>query len=117
MQREFDREIYLNKEKYNAAIEEENKRKEELISIRIEDMRKESEYYERQWRYLRKCIMMDIRSEIAKNNGASDEGIELMNGLAEEFFTKFLVSAGVKNPPGVTEKSKAITWLKGEGLI
>ena len=32
MDRHFDRDTYLNKEKYDAAVEEENKRKDELIS-------------------------------------------------------------------------------------
>ena len=117
MEREFDRETYLNKEKYDAAVAEENELKEKLISQRIEEMKKDSEYAERQWRYLRKCIAMDIRAAIAKNDGISDEGLEIMNGLAEDFFNKFLVSSGIKLPPGISIRSRAELSLKAQNRI
>ena len=117
MEREFDRDTYLNKEKYNAAVAEENRKKNELISQRVENMRMDREYNERQWRYFRNFLKMEIRIAIAKNSGLSDEGLELLNGLSEESFNKFLVSAGVRNAPGVTDESRAITALKSEGLI
>ena len=117
MERDFDRETYLNKEKYNEAVKKENEIKEKLISERIEDIQKQSEYNERQWRYLRKCIAMDIRAAIAKNDGISDEGLEIMNGLAEEFFNKFLVSSGIKLPPGISIRSRAELSLKAENRI
>ena len=56
MDRNFDRETYLNKEKYDEAVKKENEEKEKLISQRVEDMQREMDYVERQWRYLRKCI-------------------------------------------------------------
>ena len=117
MERGFDRDTYLNKEKYNAAVAEENRQRNELISQRVEDMQKDREYNERQWRYFRNFIKMEIKTALAKNSGMNDEGIELMNGLADDFFDKFLVSAGIRNAPGVTDESRAITALKSEGLI
>jgi len=117
MERHFDRETYLNKERYDKAVEEEKELREELISQRIEEMKKDSEYSERQWRYFRKCITMDIRAAIAKNDGISDEGLELMNGLAVEFFNKFLVSAGVRLPPGISIRSRAELSLKAQNRI
>ena len=117
MEREFDRDTYLTKEKYDAAVLEENKRKKELISQRVEDMQKDREYNERQWRHFRNFLKMEIRIAIAKNSGASDEGLELLNGLSEESFNKFMVSAGIRNAPGVTDESRAATALKSEGLI
>ena len=117
MERDFDRDTYLNKEKYDAAVAEENKKKDELISRRIEDIQKCREYEERQWRYLKRFIKAEIQIAIAKNDGASDEGLELLNGLSEECFSKFLVAYGVRNVPGITDESKAILQLKSEGLI
>ena len=117
MEREFDRETYLNKEKYDAAVAEEKKLKEELISQRVKEIKEDLAYTERQWRYFRKCIAMDIRAAIAKNDGISDEGLELMNGLAEEFFDKFLVSAGGKLAPGISIRSHAELSLKAEDRI
>ena len=49
---------------------------------------------------------MEIRVAIAKNDGMNDEGLELMSGLAEEFFDKFLVSAGARNRTWMTDVSK-----------
>tara|TARA_B100002019_G_C20852109_1_gene395134 strand:+ start:174 stop:527 length:354 start_codon:yes stop_codon:yes gene_type:complete len=117
MDRNFDRETYLNKEKYDEAVKKENEEKEKLISQRVEDMQREMDYVERQWRYLRKCIAMDIRVAIAKNDGMNDEGLELMSGLAEEFFDKFLVSAGVRLPPGSCIRSRAENSLRSEHII
>lgn len=117
MERDFDRDTYLSKEKYNAAVAEENRKRNELISQRVEDMQKDREYNERQWRYFRNFLKMEIRIAIAKNSGVSDEGLELLNGLSEESFDKFLVSAGIRNAPGVTDESRAVTDLKSEGLI
>lgn len=117
MDRDFDRETYLDKEKYDQAVEEEQALKQKLISQRVEEMQKAREYEERQWRYLRNLIKMEIKIALAKNSGINDEGLELMNGLADDFLDKFLVSYGIRNPPGVTDETKAITWLKGEGLI
>ena len=117
MEREFDRETYLNKEKYDAAEEEEEKKKNELISKRVHDIKIVNDYNERQWRHFRNFLRMEIRIAIAKNDGVSDDGLELMNGLAEEFFDKFLVSAGVRLTPGVSAEYHAESTLRGEGKI
>jgi len=53
MEREFDREIYLNKEKYDAAVEEETKLKNELISKRVKDIKDGMDYNERQ------CVILE----------------------------------------------------------
>jgi hypothetical protein len=117
MEREFDREIYLNKEKYDAAVEEETKLKNELISKRVKDIKDGMDYNERQWRHFRNFLRMEIRIAIAKNDGVNDEGLELMNGLAEEFFDKFLVSVGARLAPGVNIETHAELTLRGDGLL
>lgn len=117
MERQFDRETYLNKEKYDAAVEEETKKKEELISQEIENIQISRKYEERQWKYFRDLIKMEIKIALAENNNASGEGLELMNGLAEEFYDKFLVSYGVRNPPGITDEMLAKRSLRSNGLI
>ena len=117
MEREFDRETYLNKEKYDQAIEEENKKKQDLVSARIKDIKAVNDYHERKWRHFRNFLRMEIQIAIAKNEGVSDDGLELMNGLAEEFFDKFLVSDGVRLSPGVSYEYHAESTLRGDGLI
>ena len=117
MDRHFDRDTYLNKEKYDAAVEEENKRKDELISQEVESILLVRKYSERQWKYFRDLIKIEIEIALSKNNGVSDDGLELMNGLAEEFYNKFLVSFGVRNAPGVTDEMVARRNLKSRGLI
>ena len=117
MEREFDRETYLNKEKYDAAVAEENKKKEELISKEVGYILRERKYLERQWNYFRDLIKIEIKIALAKNNNVSDEGLELMNGLADEFYDKFLVSMGVRNSPGVTDEMVARRDLKSKGVI
>ena len=106
MERDFDRETYLNKEKYDEALEKEELIKQKLISDEVEVMRQYRAYKERQWRYFRQLIRMEIQIAFAKSNGATDDGLEMMNGLAEEIFDKFLVSEGIRNPPGITDESK-----------
>ena len=117
MEREFDRDTYLNKEKYDKAVVEEIKRKKDLIFERTEQIRDIQEYNERQWRHFRNFLKMEIRIAIAKNDGVSDDGLELMNGLVEEFFDKFLVSSGVRLAPGVSAEYHAESTLRGEGKI
>ena len=117
MEREFDREIYLNKEKYDAAVAEENKKRDELLSQEIENIQIVRKYSERQWNYLRDLIKLEIKIALAKNNNVSDEGLELMNGLADEFYNKFLVSMGVRNTPGITDEMIARRNLKSKGTI
>jgi len=117
MERDFDRETYLNKEKYDKALREEERKRKELISERVKNIRKGREHEERQWSYLKNFIKTEIRIAIAKNDGLSDEGLELLNGLSEESFNKFLVSYGVRNAPGVTDESKALLQLKSEGIL
>ena len=117
MEREFDRETYLNKEKYDAAVAEENKKRDELLSQEIETIQIVRKYSERQWNYFRDLIKLEIKIALAKNNNVSDEGLELMNGLADEFYNKFLVSMGVRNTPGVTDEMIARRNLKSKGTI
>jgi len=117
MERDFDRETYLNKEKYDEALREEERKRKELISERVRNIQKSREHEERQWSYLKNFIKTEIRIAIAKNDGMSDEGLELLNGLSEESFNKFLVSFGVRNPPGFTDDSKALLQLKSEGML
>ena len=40
MERDFDRETYLNKEKYDEALREEERKKKELISERVRNIQK-----------------------------------------------------------------------------
>ena len=117
MERDFDRETYLNKEKYDEALEKEELKKQKLISDQVEVMREWRTYEERKWRYFRQLIRMEIQIAFAKSNGATDDGLEMMNGLAEEIFDKFLVSGGIRNPPGITDESQAMIKLKSEGKI
>lgn len=117
MEREFDRETYLNKEKYDAAVAEENKKRDELLSQEVETIQIIRKYSERQWNYFRDLIKLEIKIALAKNNNVSDEGLELMNGLADEFYNKFLVSMGVRNTPGVTDEMIARRNLKSKGTI
>ena len=117
MERDFDRETYLNKEKYDEALEKEELKKKKLISDEVDGMRQYRAYKERQWRYFRQLIRMEIQIAFAKSNGATDDGLEMMNGLAEEIFDKFLVSGGIRNPPGITDESQAMIKLKSEGKI
>ena len=117
MDRHFDRDTYLNKEKYEEARKEEELRKQKLISERVECIREIRKYNEIQWRHFRNFIKMEIKVAIAENNGATDEGLEMMRGLSEEFLNKFLVAQGVRNPPGVSDETTAMTNLKSEGLI
>ena len=117
MERHFDRDTYLNKEKYEEALRKEELEKERLISQRVEDIQRTREYQERHWRHLRNFIKMEIKVAIAENNGATDEGLEIMRGLTEEFLNKFLVGEGVRNPPGVDIELTAKNMLRSEGII
>ena len=117
MEREFDRETYLNKEKYNAAVAEENKRKEEMVSQEVENIQNGRKYTERQWKCFRDFVKMEIKVAIAKNDNVSDEGLELMSGLSDELYNKFLVSIGVRTVPGITDEMVAKRDLKSKGLI
>ena len=117
MDRQFDRDTYLNKEKYDKALKEEELRKQKLISERVENIRESRKYQERHWRHFRNFIKMEIKVAIAESNGATEEGLEMMRGLSEEFLNKFLVGEGVRNPPGVSDETTAMTNLKSEGLI
>ena len=117
MEREFDRETYLNKEKYDQAVLEEKRQLQELIDNRIKDIEDEKKYIERKWRFFRSFLKLEIRAAIAENEGVTSEGLEIMHGMADELFDKFLVALGERSAPGVTNEIIARNQLIQEGQL
>ena len=117
MEREFDRETYLNKEKYDQAVLEEKRQLQELIDNRIKDIEDEKKYIERKWRFFRSFLKLEIRAAIAENEGVTSEGLEIMHGMADELFDKFLVALGERSAPGVTNEIIARNQLIQDGQL
>ncbi len=117
MERQFDRETYLNKDKYDQAVLEEKRRSQDLIDKRVQDLQTEKKYIERKWRFFRNFLKMEIRAAIAESEGVTGEGLEMMHGMADELFDKFLVSLGERSAPGVTDETIARNQLIQEGQL